>query len=209
MKIEGIFKNLELIGYEVLFESSDLPLDGNGAKEKFFENLDEEIDFLIFSEHLKRTEKLKGIRFVNLKPSTLIKYAGKILEMLDGRTVIELREDYASEEEIKEIEKIRKKFPFLLSIDDFGKQASNFDRILLLKPNFVKIEINFFDRKTLWYLANLIRTHKIKLIAEKVETERDFKMIKSFGFDFWQGYFSKKINSFQKPALGGKDDIPF
>ena len=198
MRLEGIFKGLKQVGYEVLFESSELPL--NGTKEKFFEKIDEDVDFLIFQEHLRRTQNLSGLKFLNLKPSTLIKYANQIVELIDGKTVIELREDYATEEEINAIRKLREEYPFLLSIDDFGRQASNFDRLFALRPNFAKVEIPLFDRKTLWQIVNILKSFPIKLIAEKVETENDFKLVKSLNFDFWQGYFSKKILGNKKPV---------
>lgn len=191
MKLEGIYRHSEVAGYEVLFESLELPL--NGKKEKFFEKIDEEVDFMIFKKHLEKTRGIKGLRFLNLKPSTLIKYSEEIVELIDARTVIELREDYASEEEIRKIKEIREKYPFLLSIDDFGKQASNFDRLMILEPNFVKVEINLFDRKTLWQLVSILKTYPVKLIAEKVETENQWKMVRSFGFDFWQGYYSQNL----------------
>ncbi len=191
MRLEGIYQGLKQVGYEVLFESSELPLNGN--KEKFFEKVDEEIDFLIFTEHVRRTQDIGGLKFLNIKPSTLIKYANQIVEIIDGRVVIELREDYASEEEIIQIRKLREKYPFLLSIDDFGKQASNFDRLLILEPNFVKIEVNLFDRKTLWNLVSILKTYPVKLVAEKVENREQWKMVKSFGFDFWQGYYSRTL----------------
>ena len=202
MRLEGIYQGLKQVGYEVLFESSELPLNGN--KEKFFEKVDEEIDFLIFTEHVRRTQDIGGLKFLNIKPSTLIKYANQIIEIIDGKTVIELREDYAEEEEINAIRKLREKYPFLLSIDDFGRKASNFDRLFILRPNFVKIEIPLFDRKTLCQLVYILKTFPVKLIAEKVETEKDFKLVKSLNFDFWQGFFSKKVTKNKKLNMSQK-----
>ncbi len=195
MKLEGIFKGKRKIGSEILFESMDIPL--NGKKERFFESIDEDIDFEIFMRNYEKAKDLKGLKFFNLKPQTLAKYGKEILSVIDPKTVLEIRESNADEKVIKSIVKIRKEKPFLLSLDDFGKNSSNFDRIEAFKPDFIKVEIPLFSKKNLVLFVSLLKvTCTAKLIAEKVENVEDFKTAKLAGFDLWQGYCEKELYSF-------------
>jgi len=196
MKVEGIFtfENLRKVGFEILWEMEGISL--NGKKEKFFEDISEDIDFEIFKYHVEKIGSSKLLVFLNVKPSTLVKYKEKIFEMITGKMVIELREDGIDTEMLKELVEIRKNYPFLLSLDDFGRNSSNFDRLKLLNPQFLKIKISFFNRKELVHLITLVKSinPKCKLIAEKVETYEDFKIAKALGFDFWQGYLEKNLS---------------
>lgn len=199
VKVEGIYKGLEKIGQEILLDDKGFELIvGNGKKEKFFDRLDEDIDFSLFLHHVNWVHEsgIEGYSFINLKPSTLVKYGAEIIKAVKGKVVIEVREDYMSDKEIEEIIRIRSNFPFLLSIDDFGRRSSNLDRIAFLRPNFVKIDMSLFEStKDLVYFASFLRNYSggSVLIAEKVEDEKVYRMARGAGIEMWQGYYEREL----------------
>jgi len=89
-----------------------------------------------------------------------------------------------------------------LAIDDFGSGYSNYKHILELNVDFLKIDgsliKNILDDKNSFYLVESIvsfaKKMNIKTIAEFVEKEEVFNILKNIGVDYFQGYyFSKPI----------------
>ncbi|MFA6195063.1 MAG: EAL domain-containing protein [Sulfurimonas sp.] len=89
---------------------------------------------------------------------------------------------------------------FLLALDDFGSQNSNFTRIQNLNVDIIKIDGLFIKDldtntsskhivETMIYLAK--KTNK-KTIAEFVHSEEIFNIVKDLGVDYAQGYFVGK-----------------
>lgn len=89
---------------------------------------------------------------------------------------------------------------FLLALDDFGAQNSNFTRIQNLNVDIIKIDGLFIKDldtntsskhivETMIYLAK--KTNK-KTIAEFVHSENIFNIVKDLGVDYAQGYFVGK-----------------
>ena len=200
VKIEGIYKGKERIGQELLLDEKwfHMFFGRNGSKERFFEKLDEEVDFSLFLHYTDWIKKVKpsGFTFINIKPVTLIRFKDRIRNLLEGKVVLEVREDRLSEEEALEIAKIREDFPFLLSVDDFGRGASNLDRVAVLRPNFVKVDISLFSRsKDLVNLVTFLKEYagkRMVLIAEKVERKEDLRMARGAGIELWQGWYERE-----------------
>ncbi len=91
-----------------------------------------------------------------------------------------------------------------VGMDDMGKYYSNFDRLLRLPLDFVKIDgmvIESMDRdKDAKILVDGIvifaRKKRIKVVAEYCETEAIYKMLTAIGIDLIQGYYLGKPNAF-------------
>lgn len=89
---------------------------------------------------------------------------------------------------------------FKIAIDDFGVKFSGLEYIYHFEPDFVKIdrffinEINKNAKKRLFveHIVSLCSKLGIKLIAEGIETEEEFKECRDMGFHFVQGYFIEK-----------------
>ncbi len=195
VKIEGIYKKTKKIGQELLYAGLLLP---KKYREYIFNAIPEELDFQFFMNHIDyiRKSKLSGYSFVNVKPSTFVKFKDKILENIFGKIVIEIREDFVEDEILKKLAKIREENYFLLSVDDFGTKASNIDRIKFLNPDFVKLDLSVLkgNRKDFFKLIDFLKTFSDAiLVAEKVETEEDYKLITSCGIEIWSGYYEKKL----------------
>ena len=185
----------KLLGYELL--SSPL---GKMSNEKLFSVVPDTIDKMIFLSHMN-TLRERGIDkgkffFVNIKPETLLLHHEEILSSIPfGRVVFEVREDYLDKEKTQKLKELRQEYQFLLSIDDFGVGASNFDRVKILEPNFVKIEVPLFTESELIFLSAMLKktAPQAYLIAEKVETEEELKNVLDAGFELCQGWlFSKQ-----------------
>lgn len=185
-------KNNREVGYEVLFRG--LPVD----RERLFSRLDENIDFEIFKQALKYLTNIYHERsffkfFVNIKPITLVRYKTEIkalLEELPFVVVLELREDFLEEVHIKELSKVE---GFMYSLDDFGRGSSNIDRIVHLKPQFIKLDLEVLKHLPLEALVMLSeaikKTIPVKLIMEKVETEKQLSIARACGVELAQGWY--------------------
>ena len=89
-----------------------------------------------------------------------------------------------------------------LAIDDFGSGYSNYKYILELHSDFLKIDgsliKNILEDKNSFYvvesIVNFAKKMNIKTVAEFVENEEIFNLLKKIGVDYFQGYyFSKPI----------------
>jgi len=100
----------------------------------------------------------------------------------------------------KDIIKNIKSFKIKISLDDFGTGFSSLNYLKDFPIDTIKIDISFIkdlvkDTKTYFIVENLInlcRSLNIKVIAEGVETEDQFKLLKKLKCDYVQGYFLSK-----------------
>ena len=90
-----------------------------------------------------------------------------------------------------------REFGCTIAVDDFGSGYSNFEHILKLKLDFIKIDgslIKHIDTdKAAQLLVKTIITFArdagLKTIAEYVHNAVVFKKVKELGIDYVQGYF--------------------
>jgi EAL domain-containing protein (putative c-di-GMP-specific phosphodiesterase class I) len=84
-----------------------------------------------------------------------------------------------------------------ITIDDFGKQSSNFDRLTLLAADdFLKIDRSFIPNEIYGQQASICtamvwvgKVFQLRLIAEGIETPEQANFMKTIGCDYGQGYF--------------------
>jgi len=135
----------------------------------------------------------------------------KVFELLEknsenaSRVVFELLED----ESVKDFEIIKqfiekvKKLGVKIAIDDFGAGYSNFERLLDYQPDILKIdgclvkdlETNNYSLSVVKTIVSFAKEQHISIIAEYVENEKIYNILKDLGVDFSQGYY------FGKPTL--------
>ena len=96
-----------------------------------------------------------------------------------------------------------RKYGFMFALDDFGTGFSNWDRIIKLKPDIIKldksiiqgIEKDFFRQEAAGSLIRLAHNTGSLVVAEGVETEEEALTSLELGADFIQGfYFSRAVN---------------
>jgi len=143
---------------------------------------------------------------INLSPSDLFTDAIiKLLEevavqdKLSDRLILEIIEN----ESITSYEKMQnallrlKSFGYKIGIDDFGSGYSNFIYLITLDVDFLKIDANIIKsihKDRISYIVtetinNFCKKTDIKTIAEYVENEDIYRMVKSLGIDYGQGYY--------------------
>ncbi len=119
-----------------------------------------------------------------------------------SRVVFELLED----ENVKDFEQIKsfirevKQMGVQIAIDDFGTGYSNFERLLDYQPDILKIdgslikniESSTLSRSVVKTVVSFAREQNILTVAEYVENENIFTIIKDFGIDYSQGYYFGK-----------------
>ena len=133
-----------------------------------------------------------------------------ILKMLaiyhvSDRVIFEIVES-ESIENFEEIQKFINSVKVLgcrIAIDDFGTGYSNFEYLMRLEPDFIKIDGSIVkeiltDKNSEIIISVIIDFAKkmdIKVIAEFVENEEVFNKIKELGIDYTQGYYFSKPNA--------------
>ena len=97
-----------------------------------------------------------------------------------------------------------KKFGAKISIDDFGTGYSNFTYLSKIEPNFLKIDgslirniVHTKDFDVVKAIINFAKMYDMKTIAEFVEDEDLFILVKELGIDYSQGYYFSKPLSFE------------
>ncbi|EMJ95123.1 EAL domain-containing protein [Leptospira alstonii] len=84
-----------------------------------------------------------------------------------------------------------------IAIDDFGVDQSNFERLMEIDPDYIKIDGKFIQgihlSKTPYLLASAMAemAHRIgaKVIAEFVAGKGEFDTVRSLGVEYCQGYY--------------------
>ena len=116
-----------------------------------------------------------------------------------GRVVFEITESesIANYEVVKKFIARFKKHDVRFAIDDFGSGFSNFEYILEIEPDYLKIDGSLVknidtDEKSYILVAAIVKfSHKlgIKVIAEFVHNEKVFQMLKALDVDDYQGFY--------------------
>ncbi|MBM3536844.1 MAG: EAL domain-containing protein [Alphaproteobacteria bacterium] len=122
--------------------------------------------------------------------SLAIKPERVVLEVAETRLITEMRAT------LETLSRIRLK-GFGVSIDDFGVGASNLQQLRRLPCTEIKIDRSFVSaacseeqaRTILESSAKLGRSLGLHVLAEGVETQEEWNLVKEFGCDSVQGYF--------------------
>jgi len=115
------------------------------------------------------------------------------------RITFELLED----ERMRDFELIKsfiesvKKIGVKIAIDDFGAGYSNFERLLAYQPDILKIDgslikeidTNSYSLSVVKTIVTFAKEQNIKTVAEFVENEAIFNIVKDLGIDYSQGYY--------------------
>ncbi|MDR2953408.1 MAG: EAL domain-containing protein, partial [Treponema sp.] len=152
----------------------------------------------------KRTEYL----FVNIRLAWLLPYAENPEEMITlqlakefgivpEKLVIEITEEEfnSSEEYIRAIIHY-KKIGCRIALDDYGKKASNIDRLAKIQPDIIKINMDYIHnaessyhyREYLRAISDFCDSVGIEVLYEGVETERQLEICISAKGRYYQGF---------------------
>jgi len=137
----------------------------------------------------------------------------KVLSFLEkykqytSRLVFELLEDEGVQDfnVVKRFILDAKAYGVKIAIDDFGSGYSNYERLLDYQPDIVKIDGCLIrDIETSDYAYSVVKSivtfakeQNLQTIAEYIENEAIFNIIKELGIDYSQGYYFGKPEPMQ------------
>lgn len=187
-------RKLAIFGYELLYRRS---------MNNFYEGLDdtqataELINNAFLSMHFSElTERTRA--FINFSDDMLI---DEIPKLLPRDTVfIEILETVEVTDELLEAVKSLRKSGYTIVLDDFVFSQRHLP--LVDVADMIKIEFNKMNTAVQKLILKKYR-HKIKFIAEKVETREEFQLAMDLGYDYFQGYF------FSKPVIIKSKEIAY
>ena len=207
-------KTKEIVWYEALMRIKNK----NGEYETVYNYLEiakttgfyENISIFMLEEACKAVLKTGKNVSVNLSVNDAlnkkfydrIKSASDIIKNSTGRIIIEILES----EEIYEIEKCiefleyAKSLEYIIAIDDFGTGYSNFSNLIKLPVDIIKIDgeiirnmsVNNSAVTIVEGILTFCKNSNKKSVAEFVENEDIYKIVKKLGIDFSQGYYIGK-----------------
>ncbi len=110
-----------------------------------------------------------------------------------SRVVLELSESKMTggTEDLLELVKEARSYRFGIAVDDFGIEYSSVERLIKTRPDVVKLD-GFFLREARSMLKWVVVGMKklgFKVLAEQVEKEEEFELVKSLKIDMAQGFY--------------------
>lgn len=137
-------------------------------------------------------------------------------DLLSENLVLELSERYdnATAQHLRDTLENCRKQNYQLAIDDFGRGFSEMQMLYEHHPDIIKIDRFFIhgvdadSKKRLFVssIVNLAHVLGITVLAEGVETEREFRVCRAIGCDLVQGYFVARPTT-EHHKLTGTYDI--
>ncbi|WP_409425885.1 EAL and HDOD domain-containing protein [Pseudoalteromonas sp. RW-H-Ap-1] len=194
---QAIFNRRQnVVAYELLFRDSPENCfpgvsDGQATARLIMEN-----QLNLGTRHITSGKKA----LINIGPESLELDLCAFLPCQD--VVIELLETIEPTDDTYEL--CRKLFHsnYKLALDDFVYKPQ-WDRFLKL-VKLIKFDIRLTPLDEIPLVVNKLKKHKnIKLLAEKIETDEEYKLARQMGFDYFQGYY------FARPAMIEQKDIHY
>ncbi|MCS7186232.1 MAG: HDOD domain-containing protein [Armatimonadetes bacterium] len=136
--------------------------------------------------------------FINFTRPLLV--SGLVYALSPKQVVIELLETVEPDEEVLRICRDLKEKGYIIVLDDFVVRLGYEPLVEIadvVKVDFLKVQGE--DRKS---MVQLLAGRKVRLLAEKVETQKDFAEALQFGYSYFQGFF------FCKPEIVSGREVP-
>jgi c-di-GMP phosphodiesterase len=184
---------LKVAGYELLFRSADVEaydgLDGDKATSQVINNALMEIglDDIIG----------ENPAFINFTKELLINGLAELLP--PDRVVLEILETVEIDDELIEGVKKLVDAGYVIALDDFTFSDEWMPLIKLAK--IIKFDVMEHNLESIKSQLQKFEGRNIKLLAEKVETQDEYNVLKDEGFDYFQGYFFSKPDVISHKAL--------
>lgn len=136
-----------------------------------------------------------SVRFLGLQPRSI---------------VVEISESKVQNLELlKEFIERYRQYGFLFALDDIGIGHSNLDRLVLTKPDILKIDrclisnihLDGYKQEVFSSIINIAKKVGALVVAEGIETEAEALLCCDLGADFLQGYFLARPEAWQGQLL--------
>lgn len=188
-----------VIGYEVCPYFHDTDTNDEQSLDWFFSDSSIPEDFQLELTNYILEKTLD--RFIEMQDSPLLffNYNVQLLFNDNAKTLLEILQSYATrgftydkivvqikETEItEEMETIGSLLKYMnatgiqISLDDVGQRNGNLDRLVLLKPNIVKVDAGFLKEDELPHLYRDVH-HALSMVSRKIGATLLFKDIRSY-----------------------------
>ncbi len=186
-------REMHVQAYELLFRAGDEDtarfVDGEAATSALIQTLFVDIGL----------ERLVGNKpaFLNLTRSFFTD--GTAFSLPKDRVVLEVLEDILFDEEVIRCVRALIEQGYRLALDDYVYHAHHAEVLDLVQ--IVKIDLTGITPEQLGAQVELLRKHNVELLAEKVETEAQYRACQDLGFDYFQGYYLSRPVVVQGQAL--------
>ncbi|KAA1153648.1 HDOD domain-containing protein [Pseudoalteromonas sp. FUC4] len=194
---QAIFnRSKKVVAYELLFRDSPKNYFPDIAEGQATARLIMENQLNLGTRHITSGKKA----LINIGPESLKLDLCAFLPCQD--VVIELLETIEPTDDNYELCRGLFHSNYKLALDDFVYKPQ-WDRFLKL-VKLIKFDIAITPLSEIQPIINKLQAHKqIKILAEKIETQEDYKLAFDMGFDYFQGYF------FAKPTMIQQNDIDY
>ena len=186
-------RNMSVFGYELLYRKS---------MNNFYEGTDDNqataelLNNAFLTMHFPELTG-GGKAFINFSKDMLLDDIPMLLPAQS--TVVEVLERVEIDEDVVEVcRKLREK-GYIIALDDFVFSEQYLP--LLDIAHIIKVEFPAVDHDDQRRLIKTYR-HKIRFLAEKVETREDYQTAYDMGYEYFQGYF------FSKPVILREKEVP-
>lgn len=154
----------------------------------------------------------KDFYYINIPK--VLKNTAKVYDVNPNLITVEITE-LALQNDVKahmEVISELKQYGFGVCIDDFGIGYSSLNLLKDLDVSEVKIDMEFFSKseelgrskKIINNVVGMAKKLKMSVIAERVDVEEQYNIVKEFGMDAYQGYYYIKplcIYDFEKKYI--------
>ncbi len=187
-------RNGKTFGYELLYRDDSIHTtasfnDGNLATSRVIVNA-------FINVGLNRIAQF-GRVFINFTKDLII---DRVYESLPkNRVVVEVLEDVMAEKEVVESLMHAKELGYTIALDDFVF-LDHLEELVKL-ADIIKVDFRELSEADIKQQVELYKPYNLKLLAEKVESTKEFEQGLNLGFEYFQGYF------FQKPTIEIRKDI--
>ncbi len=183
----------DLYAYELLFRNNDdnqaSITDGNAASSQVILNAFVDMNFQAIAKYHPV--------FINLTRDFIL---GELpLPMAPDSLVIEIPEDIEIDDRLLSVLKSFANKGYTLAVNNFTPEDHKLP--LLDRVDIVKIDLQLCDRDKLPGFVAQLKSHDVKLLAEKIESHNDFEWCQELGFDYFQGYFFSKPKNFTAQSI--------
>lgn len=136
------------------------------------------------------TEEIVGSGFIlNLVKKLKLKPENVVIEIVESKV--------NDKEALTLFVQNYRSYGFLIALDDVGSGRSNLDRIILTKPDIIKISraivkemhLDYYRQEVFKALVGLAKTIGSLIVAEGIETEEEAIKAVELGADMLQGYY--------------------
>jgi len=173
-------RNSELVGYELLFRSTDG--DHSGVEDSVLAT--STVIANAFAEI--GLAQVIGPLVGHLNVDTEFLFSDLVEALPADRIVLELYEKKVDEHTMERLQSLRQA-GYRIALDDFVGNFDGFDE-LVPSVDMVKVDFQRIDALLVPVIVDMLKQHKVRMIAQKVETPEQFELAKSLGMDLFQGF---------------------